>query len=276
MSKRIHESAVVEVARAEREKALWTLDLEADRRRFAGDVESTWLACLETRAALAEAQVELQGLEARLARSRALSAESLTPLATLEEDSTACQAQREVVRGQRELLAALRARHARAEARLAEFARSVGVPAQAALPAALTASLRVQEIRLQLAELAATRCVLRAPMAGIVSEVLRRPGEVVAAGVPVAILVDRRAEAIVAYAPEAQQSDITPGQRVRIRRRSGGRAVDSVVLSVGSAVRILPARTDPYAGVPVWGLSVRVRLPDGLAIRPGESFRIQF
>jgi multidrug resistance efflux pump len=272
--------ATAELARlrheSEREKAMWALDLEADRRRFAGDVESTWLTSLETRAALAEAQAELRGLEAKLARSRAMNAESLIPTSLLEEDSTACQAQREVVRGQRELLEALTVGHDEARVRLAEFAQSVGVPAQSALPAALTAAIQVQEIRLQIAELAATRCVLRAPKAGVVSEVLRQPGEVVAMGAPVTTLVDRQAETIIAYAPEAQQHSIVPGQHVRVRRSSGGRPVDSVVLSVGPTVQVLPTRTDPHANVPAWGLAVRVRLPGGMEIRPGESFHILF
>ncbi|MEZ4651548.1 MAG: hypothetical protein R3E97_22670 [Candidatus Eisenbacteria bacterium] len=170
---------------AEQDRATLALDLEADRRRFVGDVESSWLDCLETRAALAEAQVELQGLETKLTRSRTMAAGSLIAVATLEEDSTACQAQREVVNGQKALLDACEVRHQEAKSRLAEFTRTVGEPIESPLPATLAAAIQVQEIRLQIAEkLAATQCVLRSPASGVVTEVLRQPGEVVSAGSP--------------------------------------------------------------------------------------------
>lgn len=273
-------AATAELARlrheAEREQAMWSLDLEADRRRFAGDVEATWLACLETRASLAEARAEQHGLEAQLARSVALCAESLIPASQLVDDSTACLAQREVVRGQEELLEAQTLRHDEAKARLAAFAKTVGLPAQSALPAALTAAIRVQEIRLQLAEFEAAGCALRAPVDGVVGEILRRPGEVVAVGAPITTLVDHRADTIVAYAPEASPHEIAPGQSVFVRSSRGGRAVESVVLSVGPALRALPQRAEPVVGVGAWGLSVRVQLPEGMEVRPGETFRIRF
>ncbi|MEZ4651549.1 MAG: hypothetical protein R3E97_22675 [Candidatus Eisenbacteria bacterium] len=81
---------------------------------------------------------------------------------------------------------------------------------------------------------------------------------------------------IVAYASEEQQDDVTPGQTVNVRRRDGGRSAQAVVLSVAPAVQALPARTDPYGSAETWGLAVRMRVPDGMEVRPGESFRIGF
>lgn len=262
---------------AERETAAWALNLESDRRRFAGDYETARLDYLGARAELASARVELQGLEATLARSRVLTAQTLTSQAALEADSTACQAQRELVAGRVEVVTALAERLRQAQAREARLEDAAGAPSASALPAALAAAVEVQETRLQLAELAQARCALRAPAAGIVREVLRRPGEVVAAGEPVLTVVGERALEVVAYATEEQSVRVAVGDRVRLRRAARGSApIDAVVTSVGAAMSALPLRVEPFASAPVWGQSIRVRLPGGCDVKPGESFRLSF
>ncbi len=261
----------------QRETAGWALNLESDRRRFTADFDETRIAHLEARATLASARVQLEGLESDLARTRSLAAELLESTATLEDDSVACQAQREFVRGQAEVVAALAVRRDEAEARLRQFAATVGAPAASALPAALVAAVEVQEAQLQFAELAQARCGLRAPVAGVVGGVLRRPGEVVAAGEAVITILGDRALEVVAYAPEDRAIGIVAGETVKLRRATGrGRPVVAKVASVAAALTMMPERTDPGSPVPVWGLAVRVRLPEGLEARPGEAFRITF
>lgn len=261
----------------ERETAAWALDLESDRRRFAGDFETARLDYLGARADLASARVELQGLEATLARSRALAAQALTSTALLEADSTACQAQRELVTGREEVVTALAERFRQAQARQSRLEGAAGAPSASALPAALAAAVEVQETRLQLAELAQARCALHAPAAGVVGEVLRRPGEVVAAGEPVLTVVGERALEVVAYVTEEQSVRVAVGDPVRLRRYTRGSApIDAVVTSVGAAMSALPLRVEPFAQLPVWGQAIRVRLPEGSDVKPGESFRLSF
>ncbi len=262
---------------AERETAAWALDLESDRRRFAADTETSRLDYLGARADLASARVELQGLEATLARSRALAAQALTSQATLEADSTACQAQRELVAGRQEVVTALAERLRQAQARQGRLEGAAGAPSASALPAALAAAVEVQETRLQLAELAQARCALHAPAAGVVGEVLRRPGEVVAAGEPVVTVIGERALEVVAYATEEQSVHVAVGDQVRLRRAVRGSApIDAVVTSVGAAMSALPLRVEPFAQSTVWGQAIRVRLPEGSDVKPGESFRLSF
>lgn len=260
---------------AAREEAGWSLDLESDRRRFTADVDDARLSLLEARAQLASAQVRLTGLESALARTRALAAQALASAAALEDDSVACQAQRELVRGHLEVVAALGRRLESTESRLRAFADSVGTPASSALPAALAAAVEVQEAKLHLAELARARCELRAPVAGVVGDLLHRPGETIAAGDAVVTVIGEKALEVVAYAPEDRTQGIAPGQTVRLRPAIGhARAMTATVTSVAGAVTMLPERTFPGSPLPVWGLAVRVRLPADADVRPGEAFRI--
>lgn len=261
----------------QRETASWHLDLESDRRRFIAEHDEARLAHLEARAVLAAASVQLAGLESNLERTRALAAAALASIATLEDDSIACQTQRELVQGQTELVAALAARQGEAAARLRQFADTVGAPAASALPAALAAAVEVQEATLQLAELARARCALRAPVAGVVGEILRRPGEAVAAGEPVVTLVEERALEVVAYVTEDRAADVVAGRPVTLRRAARpGWTAAARIASVAAGVTMVPERSDPGAPLPAWGRAVRVRLPEGCDARPGEAFRILF
>ena len=104
-----------------------------------------------------------------------------------------------------------------------------------------------------------------------------RAGEVVAAGEPVLTVVGERAIEVVAYATEEQSVSVAVGDPVRLRRSARGSApIDAVVTSVGAAMSALPLRVEPFAQTPMWGQAIRIRLPEGSDVKPGESFRLSF
>ena len=67
------------------------------------------------------------------------------------------------------------------------------------------------------------------------------------------------------------------GMGVEVRARSAGsRPRESVVDRVGPQVEPIPVHQRRNPQVPEWGLPVRVLLPDGFEVRPGELIDVTF
>ncbi len=273
----------------EREGAMWDLDASGQQveqqtnlRRFARDAENARIDYLQAAASLAADRIELQGLETTLGRTRALTEGDLTSRATLDDDRYAFETLRESVAGGEVAVAALREAKTKAEARYREYeARYLAeIPEAEVLLRPLESAMTVQEVRIEKVQLAIGRLVLRAPAAGALAAIFHRDGEVVAAGEPVASIVEPRSGAVVAYLPETRiraAADIVAGDEVALRRAgTAGPGLAGAVASVGASVERLPLRLDPAAAVPGWGLAVRISLPDSLKAMPGERFEVSF
>ena len=133
--------------------------------------------------------------------------------------------------------------------------------------------------RLDAARLDLERTVIRAPIAGVVSEAPRL-GQYVAAGSPVFSLVADDGLWIEANFKETALTHLRPGQPVRIevdtypgRRWSG--AVDSVSQATGAVMSVLPAQNSSGNWVKVvQRIPVRIAIDAGLgapALRAGMS-----
>lgn len=269
-----------------RQKALWEIEAAGHRtdqltnlRRFAGDAAGAHVEYLTALAALGEDRIKLQGLEITLGRTRQLAAEELTAAAMLDADRVACEALAEKVAKQETAVETMFESHRQADARYRELLgnSTVAVPGNELVLLPLESAIRTQEIRIEAVNLALADCALRAPGDGLVVEILRRPGEVVAAGQPVLSIVDARSTELVAYLPENRIHDVQPGDVVSIRGAADPRHSHLCrVASRGSAVQQLPLRAAPTSAVPTWGLAVSIELPGSLSVMPGESFAVTF
>ena len=269
-----------------RQRALWALEAAGHRtdqltglRRFAGDAADAHVEYLTALAALSEDRIKLQGLEINFGRTRQLAAEELTATAMLDADRVAFEALAEGVARQETAVATMFEAHRQADVRYRELLgnKAVEVPGAEVVLLPLESAIKAQEIRIEAANLAIADCVLRAPAEGLVVEVLRRPGEVVAAGQPILSIVDARSTELVAYLPENRIHDVQPGDVVSIRGAADPRhSYLCRVTSRGSAVQQLPPRIAPASAVPTWGLAVSIELPASLAVMPGESFAVTF
>lgn len=270
----------------EREGALWLLDSagqqndqQDDLRRFALDVENSHIAYLEGRASLAENQIQLQQLELTLGRVAELHASELTTLASLQEDSLAYEALRARVAEQRPWVEKLEQRYRVADARYREFRseKAIELPETTLLLKPLEYAVKVQAARIEQVNLAISNLMLRAPVNGRIAAIYRRPSEVVAGGETVVTILEPRASEVVAYVPEAKMLAIEPGQSVRLRRRADRSQVfRAQVAAVGQRLEQLPARLEPAAVIPSWGLAVHISLPASAQARPGEAFEVAF
>ncbi|MCU0963001.1 MAG: HlyD family secretion protein, partial [Pirellulaceae bacterium] len=117
----------------------------------------------------------------------------------------------------------------------------------------------------------------RAPLAGTVVAVHRYPGQSVRAGDPILTIASEQARYIVSYIPQERGAPPTVGWGVKVRARTvGSQPRESVVESVGPQIELIPVHQRRHPQVPEWGLPVRVLLPEGLEVRPGELIDVTF
>jgi multidrug resistance efflux pump len=122
---------------------------------------------------------------------------------------------------------------------------------------------------------------LRAARDGVVARVYVLPGNVVAAGVPVASIVGERPTRVVGFLPEARLADLSAGDRVHVWRLNGrADPVEAVVSSVSLAVEALPVRINPLqvqvqGGQPLRGRRILFDLIGPHSLSPGESVEIR-
>ncbi len=140
-------------------------------------------------------------------------------------------------------------------------------------PNPLQAAIAVQESKLKLTEAESTPVIVRAPIDGVVTGILRRSGEDVKAGEAIVSISTLNAVRIVGYLRPPLHGDLKPGMRVQVSTRRLPRGVGSAqVLQVGRQFENVPP---PLLG-PVkfantdLGLPIDVSVPANLDIHPGE------
>lgn len=184
---------------------------------------------------------------------------------------------------------ALRAEHDRKQRELKalaaqmEAAQSSGAaatapstrPAMSLESMELSAVAKAQEIEALEHRIAA--CAIRAPFAGVVTELHRRPGESVHVGRQIMEIAAEGGTHVISYL--RQESAIQPvaGMKVQVRRTLGNREVQvGTVEAVGAQYQAVPAHQLIDKKTPEWGLPVRIRMPDGTILKPGELVNITF
>jgi HlyD family secretion protein len=121
--------------------------------------------------------------------------------------------------------------------------------------------------------------VLKAPADGFVSTIMRRPGEMVAAGEPAVIIVAHRPGVFEIYVPSREQKPINVGMTALVSRTGlFAGSVRGKVFEVSPTVVEMPMRLRSSPQVPLWGRLIRVDASDSDAMRavpPGEEVRIR-
>lgn len=113
---------------------------------------------------------------------------------------------------------------------------------------------------------------LRAPASGVVTQVLARPGEWLASGLPSVVLRDPHPRRVQAFVDPDQVRGIDPGDRAVVSPRDGsGRKLRGVVQTVAMGVTEQPGQMPlGLYGKPRWSQSVWIALLDD-GLRPGEQ-----
>jgi multidrug resistance efflux pump len=252
-------SAELEVMRA-------TMKPVLDQQRVALDVDRLHLDWMSERVKLASLEAQLQLAESTLGRIAGLYQSRMISDERFEEATHARDALRDQVKVQTEMIAAI-------EPRLREYGPEGGhvIPSG---NAALRAAINLHEEKLRLAEAQLSPVPLTAPIDGIVTQILRRPGETIAAGEPVVQICAENADRLVGYVRQPVTVEPRPGMTVEVRTRSQQRQVTTAtVVQVGRHMEPIPLpllAAMQLADSPESGLRIHFTPPVGLTLRPGE------
>lgn len=249
----------------------------AELRRFDGDREQAHLELLRARTLLAEDDSRLDRLDLELRQLTELGTELVAP-DRLQDKRLQRETLATRVQGLRALVAEHETLYARARARADEFGVHDLVTSAAAIELApYDEAITAQEARLAQLRRTEDELALRAPVAGKVAAILRRPGEVVAAGEPILTVIEHEPSAVVAHLPQEYLQRVVPGVAATLLRH-GQRAMafEAVVTHQGAAVEPLPVRADASSPVPRWGFPVHLTCPQGAGLIAGEEFTVVF
>ena len=131
----------------------------------------------------------------------------------------------------------------------------------------------MQDEKLRLTEAQLNPSILKAPMDGIVSKVLRRSGETVLAGDPIITLSAPRAQRIIGFMRQPLPFEPKVGDPVKVYTRRPHRQVaDARIQQVGVQMELVtaPMRIRGFGTAMERGLPVLLNLPAGLEVHPGE------
>jgi multidrug resistance efflux pump len=107
-------------------------------------------------------------------------------------------------------------------------------------------------------------------------KIIRRPGEVVAAGEPILSIIESHPNEIVAYITEAQINQIQEGMEVEIIKAiEPAQIARSRITYVGPAVEQMPIRWWRNPNIPQWGQPFLVAAPPQMELTTGERVGIR-
>ncbi len=143
--------------------------------------------------------------------------------------------------------------------------------------APVRAAIATQEARIRELEIQVESLAIRSPITGTISAVYFRPGQAVRAGDPILTVADSHSRHIVAYIRQHQGVEPRIGNPVDVRARSMSRKTAQTRIDrVGTQIEPLPLHHLRDPNVLEWGLPVRIAMPAGLSLRPGELVDLTF
>jgi multidrug resistance efflux pump len=240
-----------------------------DRQRVAIEWERLQLESMSHRVELAGLKVKVQQADEEIARTRPLREAGLVT----EESFSQLNTNRAALSAQ---VTELNRLVSHFEVLLRRHAPPASQSAALSGESAMVAALNVQDSKLKLAEAQLAPRPLVSPLAGVVTQVLRRPGEAVAAGEPILRIEATRSERLVFYLRQPLVVEPKPGMMAQVSTRSEPRVVASAkIMEVGAVMEPLPptlhaAMRLPTITGPELGLRVQLSVPDSLVLRPGE------
>lgn len=140
------------------------------------------------------------------------------------------------------------------------------------------AEVAAQEERLRQLELARAALLLRAPIAGRISDVLVGTGDTATADAPVAVVVDDHPRTVIAWVDERAARRVQVGGSVSLKPSDrSASATSGTVRALGPLIAELPARFRPVPTQPAFARAVFIELEHGApSPLPGQAFDVMF
>ena len=251
-------------------------DHQREATRFAWLAERRRLDVLDRRAQIEADRVDLRRRDVRLIFLKRIKAPGVVTAQELVET----QLQRDVIakRIEQNMAALAEANKQRLSAleSLKQFPPIETVDLITLL-APIQASIAVRESRIYELQIEIESLDIRAPISGTICTIHCWPGQALRAGDPIVTIAADHGRYIVGYVRQAYRFRPTAGSEVDVFvRASGARPRSARVERVGPQIQLVPPhqRRDPM--VPEWGLPVRITIPDGVRVRPGELVDVGF
>jgi multidrug resistance efflux pump len=254
---RLHDE-LVQKRQLEQQIEALTLDIE-DRKTLiqADEVE---LARLEEKYEAVE-QLYQQKVESRLA------------LVNIKSQRDVIQKRLE---GNRQALQEAESQKQKCQQRLADYKLTAAAEMEKVL-APLRSAIEAQKKRIDEVQIQVENLLIRAPFDGVVTFIHKWAGQNVLAGDPVVRIADTESRFILSYVRQDVGVRPTVGMPVEVSVRSLPRlTARSEVDEVGPQIEPVPVHQLKDPQVPEWGLPVRIGVPKGLNVRPGELVDVRF
>jgi multidrug resistance efflux pump len=269
-----------EVAAAEEQLALEQLDREHDHNReahrLAWQIQRHRLDVLDRRALIEADRVELMRLEERFSYMNRLRGTTVVSELDLLDEQRQRDAIRKRIEENEKAWAEAEKQRTWAVERLQQFG-ALRTADEEKLLGPLEAAIAVQEARLKELHVQIDALQVRAPFSGTIAMIHAWPGQNVRMGDPIVTLAADHGRYIVSYVRQTQRQMPVVGTLVDVRAQSpGGKSVTAVVGRVGPQFELIPPHQRRDPNVLEWGVPVRIDLPQGLAVKPGELVDIRF
>lgn len=273
---RLRSETAAATARAEQDESDRQLEFVLQTTRVRFEIEQRRIALLERRLEVENEKFELQRCDERLAATEQLVAKRIEPRQRLTDE----RLRRDQIAAR---LAESECELTGASQRLDEALEAFDAcqPPTATDVATLTAPLRdaieVHEAKIREVQTEIDQLVVRAPVRGKIAAIHHWPGEYVKAGEPILSITPDDGRCVISYLRQELRVGVEVGDQVELRPWPswGQTAIGSAVLEVGPQLEPLPPHHCRDPRVPEWGLPLRIALPDGLRVRPGELLDVK-
>ena len=271
-------------------------DRTATQRRFCVDVENARLRVLELKTLLETDRIMLDDLElnTKIFLTQNLSDQNDVTHYELQKMKIERDALAKKIEENQRLLAQAESDLKQAEQRRDEFAqRQLQHPPVDSAVEVIRRAIDVQEQQVKVLLARNEPLVLKAPIDGVVSQILRRPvrrtgegvvrqmllraGEAVLAGEPILTISATSPSEIIAYVGgDRLIGRVREGMTVQLVKESvPAQIASSRVTYLGPIMEVMPQRLWIAPDIPQWGRPMLIEIPPGFKLLPGEIIGIK-
>ncbi len=255
------------------DRQLATLD---DVRRFRMNEEDARLKYLDMTVQQETNTVELERLRVEMDRYRSLVAQNIGEAQQYDQTRLRYETLKKETEENTKAIAAAKQQLEQAIARRTERESRPLDPASEDFLLPVRSELDVQQARIQEIRERRAQLVLRSPIGGQVTQLLRGPGETVLAGDPVLVIADRTSHRVVAYLKEGAAQRVQPGAEVLLK--SQGRpeiSARSTVARMGAGIEDLPPAAQSMPLITQRGYPVLIDTIAPGTFIPGERITVR-
>lgn len=242
----------------------------AEVPRLAIDVERLRLDILDRKRLIETDRIELSRLSAVYDATKPLvekGVESQINLINIEKQRDLVK---ERIRSNEVALKEAETQREECQKRLSQYRTSPMADIESVL-APVREAITAQEAKIHEVNVQIENLEIRAPLSGTITAIHCWPGQNVRAGTPIMTVAATQGQYIVSYVRQEQRLKPVVGMKVDVRVRTVPRQTSvSKIEEVGSQVEPVPSHQLRDPRVPEWGLPVRIGIPDGMHLKPGE------